>query len=77
MPEGEFRKLEVTLVYQSEVNADFYDQDEQGNEKRYYFHAYPGKEQRTLRVDTDMDVCSIHLVSEQKYDEIYLNGSLL
>lgn len=77
VPEGEFRNLEVTLVYQSEVNADFYDQDEQGNEKRYYFHAYPGKEQRTLRVDTDMDVCSIHLVSEQKYDEIYLNGSLL
>lgn len=75
--EGYFQNMEVLLFYQSEMKARFYDRDGKAQIQKYYFCAYPGKDPEYLCVDTDMAICHINLVSEQKFAGIYLNGELL
>lgn len=73
VPEGAFHRMKVQLFYCSDMENVFYDEDAEGEVKQYFFRAK--KAEGCLYVETDMDVASVELISEEKFDKVYLNGT--
>lgn len=75
VPEGIFRNMEIQLFYSKDMETWFYDCGTDGYVKKYYFRAKRGTE-GALYTETDMNVSSVRLISEEKFEKVYLNGVL-
>lgn len=75
VPEGLFCEMEVQLFYEQDMETVFYDSGADGQLKKYEFRAVQGPE-KSLYVDTDMNISTLRLISDRVFDRVYLNGVL-
>lgn len=79
VPDETFKDMEVEIFYCSDMEVDFYDQDERGELKEYYLRAFFDEKDFSIRVETNMNVKRVTVKSEWGLDmrKIWLNGTLM
>lgn len=55
----------------------YYDSGEDGEIRRFSFHAYVREGEEALCVDTDMDIARLEVFATRRIDKILMNGSVL
>lgn len=74
IPTGKFEHMNVQLFFTSRMETEFYDVEEDGSVRSYYFRAFLRKEDGCLCIETDMEIQDVDPVTEHSFTGIELNG---